>query len=214
MLAMNTGFSTESFSENDVKTILKNVDISMLTHEPSKDAIECFDINEDGLVAIGCGSSETKTVCIYTIDGDFQYGYRFRCSGTFGVEFDKNILNIYLVRSDVAIAVNSVGEVESILKIQNTSANNSYWNNSVFLTRRKLRDAEYVLKNDMGIFNWFASSYSQLIAINEYGEETIIYDVNSTQFSNMAVVVVGTVVFVCFVVVVVIGHFIKLRRRN
>ncbi|MBE6686110.1 MAG: hypothetical protein E7591_02650 [Ruminococcaceae bacterium] len=213
VLAMNTGFSTESLPEDDMNTLLKNVNISMLTDEPPKKTIECFAVNEDGVIAIGCNSSENKVVCIYTSDGVFQYGYSFKCSGNFGIEFDKSVLNIYLVRSDIAIAVNSVGEVESILKIQNTSENNSYWNDCVFSTRRKIGDTEYFLKNDMGILNVFASSYSQLIITNKYGEESIIYDVNSAQFSNMVVVVGGVIVFICLVVAVVIWQFIKLKRN-
>ena len=47
---------------------------------------------------------------------------------------------------------------------------------------------------------------------NKSGEESIIYDVNSAQFSNMVVVVVGVIVFICLVVAVVIWQFIKLKR--
>lgn len=213
VLAMNTFFSTELLPEDDMNTLLKNINISMLTDEPSRKTIQCFDVNEDGLIAIGCSDSENKTVCVYTRDGVFQYGYSFKCSGSFGIEFDKSVMNIYLVRSDIAIAVNSVGEVDSILKIQNTSENNSYWNDSVFSTKRKVGDIEYFLKNDMGIFNLFASSYSQLIIRNNYGEESIVYDVNSAQFSKMLVVAIGIIVFSCIVTGVVIRHFIKLKRN-
>ena len=108
VLAMNTGFSTELLPEDNMNTLLKNVNISMLADEPPKKTIECFAVNEDGLIAIGCNSSENKVVCIYTSDGVFQYGYSFKCSGNFGIEFDKSVLNIYLVRSDIAIAVNSL----------------------------------------------------------------------------------------------------------
>ena len=212
-LAINTGFSTESLPEDDVNTLLKNVNITVLAEEPPKKTIECFAVNEDGVIAIGCSSSENKTVCIYTSDGIFQYGYSFKCSGNFGIEFDKSLLNIYLVRSDIAIAVDSVGEVESIIKIQNTSENNSYWNDCVFSTRRKTGDTEYFLKNDMGILNLFASSYSQLISTNKYGEENIIYDVNSDQLQKTLIVVSGVIVFVCLAVAVVIWQFIKLKRK-
>ena len=84
--------------------------------EPQKNPIECFSVNENGEIAIGCSDSEQKTVCIYADNGKFQYGYSFECSGSFGIEFENNNLNIYFVRSDVAIAVNQMGEVESIYK--------------------------------------------------------------------------------------------------
>ena len=214
VLAMNTGFSTEPLSEDDIDTFLKNVNISVIEEEPKKRAIDCFAVNDDGIIAIGCSDSENKTVCIYTSEGEFQYGYRFECSGNFGVGFDKSILNIYFVRSDVAVAVNPDGGVKSIHKIKNTPENNVYWNNYVFLTRQKIRDVEYVLKNDIGVFNLFASSYSQLIITDESGKENIIYDVSSEQFLNMLVAFIGALVFMCLVASVVIREVIKLKRGN
>lgn len=213
-LAMNTGFSTEALPEDDINTVLKNVNISMLTREPQKKSIDCFDVNEDGLIAIGSSDSENKTVCIYTDEGDFQYGYRFKTNGSFGIELDNDILMVYLVRSDIAIAVNSMGDVESVLKIQNTSENNSYWYNFVYLTRRSIGDKEYMIKNDMGFFNIFASSYAQLIVKNTDGEECVIYDVGAEQLLNMVVTFVVVVVFSCFAVAVIIWQFIKLRHET
>lgn len=211
-LAMNTGFSTELLSENEIDLFLKNVNISMLSDEPQKKTIECFDVNENGVIAIGCSNFDNKTVCIYSSDGDFQYGYSFECNGGFGVELYDDILMIYFVRSDVAISVNPMGDVKSILKIQNTSGNNSYWNNSVFSTKREIGDNTYVAKNDMGLFNVFASSYSQLIITNINGEERVVYDVGSIQFSNMIVAFICVFIFIFIAVTLVIRQFIKLKR--
>ncbi len=214
VFAMNTGFSTVSLSADDIDTFFKNVKISVLTDEPPKKAIECFSVNEDGLIAIGCSNLENKTVCIYSSDGDFQYGYSFKTTGSFGIELDKSVLNIYFVRSDVAISINPVGEVESILKIQNTSENNSYWNHSVFSTKRKIGDTEYAIKNDMGIFNVLATSYSQLIITNGNGEKSILYDVNSDQLFTTLVVFIMALAFVCLAVFAIIREFIKLNHRT
>lgn len=212
VVAMNTGFSTGTLSKNDIETFIENVNISILENEPQRQAIECFDVDEEGTIAIGYSDSQNKTVCIYTNNGDFQYGYSFECSGKFGIEIHNRVLNIYFVRSDVAIAINSKGEIESILEIKNTSDNYNYWNNHVFLTKRKIGDNEYILKNDMGIFNVFASSYSQLIITNKNGEKSIMYDVNSTQFSNMVIKFIGVLVFICLVIAIVFGQFIKQKR--
>lgn len=214
VLAMDTGFTTEALPKSNIETFIKNINISILPNEPKKKAIECFDINDNGLIAIGYSDSDNKTVCIYTSNGDFQYGYNFKCSGKFGIELDENTLNIYFVRSDIAITVNPNGEIEGILQIQDTIENNSYWNNSVFLTRRNTDNNEYILKNDMGIFNIFTSSYSQLIALNANGEESIIYDVNSAQFTHMAIIFIGIIVFICIVAFAVIKQFIKRKPKS
>ena len=211
-LARDTGFSTESLTEGEKDTILKNINILVLEEEPPKRAIECFDVNENGLIAVGCGDSEYKTVCIYTSDGIFQCGYSFKTSGTFGIELNQDVLNIYLVRSDVVIAINSTGEIESILKIQDTTANNSYWNNSVFATVRKIGNNEYTLKNDLGFFNVFASSYSQLVKTSANGEATVIYDVSSTQYSSMVITLVAVLVSFGIVAIALVCQFVKQRR--
>lgn len=214
VLAMNTGFSTESLPQDDTDTFLKNINLSVLTSEPSKEAIECFDVNEDGFIAIGCSTFENKTVCIYTSDGDFQYGYSFECSGSFGIELDKSVLNIYFVRSDVAISVNPDGEIEEIIKIKNTSENNSYWQKCLYSTTRKIGDTEYIIKNDMGIFNLFASSHSQLISMDKNGESRIIYDVSPGQFTNMFVVFIGVIASVGIVAATILRPLIKSKRSG
>lgn len=211
--AVNTGFSTESIPEEDAAVLLRNVNITMLTAEPQKKSIECFDVNEEGRIAIGCGSSKAKTVCIYSSDGIFEYGYRFDCSGSFGIELDSDVLIICLVRSDAAIAVNSAGEVESVLRIQNTSENNSYWNEHVYSTVRKVGDVEYALGNNMGILNVFASSYSQLTATDINGEARVLYDVNSTQLLHTALAVIGVVALAGIAVTVIVRQTVKHNRN-
>ena len=103
------------------------------------------------------------------------------------------------MRSDLAVNINSAGEIESIHRIQNTIENNSYWNDSVFSTTRKIGDTEYILRNDMGALNLFASSYSQLISTNIRGDEKIIYDVNSDQFARVILIATVVIVFICLV---------------
>ena len=213
IFAVDMGFSTESMSEEETDRFLKNVNISLLENDPPQKAIDCFDVNENGVIAIGSSDFAHKTVCVYSNDGDFLYGYSFECTGNFGIELDKDVINIYFVRSDVAVTVNPTGEVERVVRIQNTAENNSYWNDCVFATKRSIGETEYTLKNDMKIFNVFASSYSQLITTNQNGEESIIYDVNSAEFAKMALAFTGVLVFVGLVVSVVISQFIKLKRR-
>ena len=210
---MDMGFSTESMPEDEIETFLKNVNISILENEPSKKAIDCFDVNENGEIAIGSSDFENQTVCVYTNDGNFIFGYSFECTGNFGIELDKDVINLYFVRSDVAVTINPTGEIERVCRIQNTAENNSYWNNCVFATKRRIGDTEYTLKNDMKIFNVFASSYSQLITTSQNGEESIIYDVNSAEFVKTALAFTGVLIFVGLVVSVVISQFIKLKRR-
>lgn len=86
VFAMNTGFSTEALSDEQKKTFLSNVNISSVDSVTQKRGIECFDVNDEGLIAIGFSDSERKTVAVYNSEGVFQYGYKFRAEGIFGLE--------------------------------------------------------------------------------------------------------------------------------
>lgn len=198
VLAVNTGFSTEELTDKD--TFVKNVDVCVLDSAPEKKAIVCFDVNESGMIAIGHNGSDTKIISIYNLDGGFLYGYEFNCTGDFGVEWDNENLIIYFVRSDVALEINSTGEIESVLKIKDTIENNSYWNKQVFSTKRTINDKEYLLKNDMGFLNLFASSYSQLIITDSNGQTNVFYDVNSEQLTKTLIIFIGVLLFVGIVV--------------
>ena len=210
--AMNTGFSTVSLPEDDIFTFLKNVNISMLADEPKKKAIECFDVNKKGMVAIGQEGAHGKEVCIYSSNGTFLYGYTFTCSGGFGVEWDGDNINFYFVRSSVIVSITPNGEILDVFEVQNTIENNSYMNHFIHSTERSVGDTKYVVRNNIGILNLFASSYSQMVTIDIAGEESIIYEVSSTQFSNMVVIFIGVILLVCLAVGIIIWQFVKLKQ--
>ena len=214
VFAMDTGFSTEPLSEADKNNFLSNANISILDTEPKKEAIECFDVNEEGMIAIGSGGSVEKTIAIYDMAGSFQYGYKFNTYGSFGVEWDKNKIIIYFVRSDVAVALSSAGEVESILKILDTSENNSYWNSFVLSPKRTVGRYEYILKNDMGVLNFFTSSYSQLVAIDSAGESNVIYDVNLDQMYKTILIFAAVVLAIGITIFAIVRECIKWNQQR
>ena len=57
----------------------------------------------------------------------------------------------------------------------------------------------YSLKNDMGPFNLFASSYSQVIMTASDGSINVIYDVNNDQLIKTIFVFTGVVLFIAVV---------------
>lgn len=210
--AMNTGFSTETLTEDQKEIFLKNVNISILDKEPQKNTIECFDVNSNQLIAIGQKTSERKTICIYSKEGIFQYGYTFNCTGSFGVEWDEENLNIYFVRSDVIVSLDSNGKILDIKEVQDTISNNTHRNDLLYSTSRIVGDDEYCVGNNMGILNLFATSYSQVIVKGVDDTESIIYDVGTTQLNTMISTIVIIAAFVAVVIIGVVFEFIKLRR--
>lgn len=212
--AMNTGFSIEALPEKDKDTFLENLKISLIKEEPTRRAIDCFDVNDSGLIAIGQNNFNNKILCVYTSDGIFQYGYRFNCSGNFGIEWDDTNINIYFARSDVIAKVNSKAKIEVVSKVKNTIDNNSYLNHFIYSTKRISGNTVYTLRNDMGFFNLFASNYSQLVATNTEEKETVLYDVNSAQFSKIAIILFGVLVFVALCLLMILRWFDKQRKYD
>ena len=213
VLAMNTGFSTQNMTEENQKTFISNIKLVKEESAPTQTGILCFDVNEDGLIAIGKKGFSRKSVSVYNSSGEYKYSYSFDYEAGFGVEWDGNNLIIYFERSDVAALVDEDGTVLELQEIENTIDNSSYWNNSVFLTQRTVGDHKYVIKNDMGFFNIFASSYSQFITVDDQGNQKILHDVNSMQLTRTIIAFVAVVVFVAIGIYVLRLEFIKLRKK-
>lgn len=212
--AMNTGFKTSEFQDEEKKTILSNFKLTLVTEEAPGNPITCFDVNDSGLIAIGAEDSldsTKKSVWVYDSAGTFRHGYTFDNDGTFGIEWDGNNIIIYLVRSDIAALVDEKGNVLDVQKIENTTDNNSYWNHSVFSTQRTVGNYKYTIKNDMGLFNILAPSYSQLIAVDDLGNQTIIYDF-STEYNTRFVV--NSTAIIAFVAIVVGVLVVRVKKFN
>ena len=212
--AMHTGFKTNELSSEEKDMFISNINVLSIDEEPVKKAITCFDVNSNHLIAVGQNSSDRKTICVYSGEGDFQYGYTFNCSGDFGVEWDEENLNIFFVRSSVIVSVTPKGEVLDAFEVQNTIENNSYVNHFIHATKTEIDNYEYYIRNNMGLLNLFAPSYSQIIVKDSTGAESIIYDVSSMQLTKTIVTISLICVFVFVAVAVVIWQFIKLRRGN
>ena len=176
VFAMNTGFSTDNLQPDVYDKILSNTVFSLITEEPSKDGIKCFDVNDNGLIAIGIDGTFKKMVLVYSEDGLFKYGYEFDDSGTFGLEWDEENIIIYFSRSSVAILVDPSANILELKEIPETSENNSYWLYSVYSDSRKVNSNEYIVRKNLGLLNIFCFSYTQLIKTDLDGNTTIIYD--------------------------------------
>lgn len=214
VFAMNTGFTVvDSFTEEEKEHIISVTNLKLLKEEPVNEAIQCFDVNEDGLIAIGTIHMDERYICVYSSDGIFQYGYRFDCEGAFGIEFKDENVNIYFVRSDIVKCVNPEGKIIEIAKIQDTIDNDRYSNYVFYPGIREAGDKKYIPKKDMGIFNYIGVTYSQLVVIDSMGNEKIIYDVNSKMFTRTLVTFITILLVLTITIVVLSKLFIKGIRQ-
>ncbi len=198
--AATTGLVMTPYPQERADNFLRNVQLAVLYIEPKRRAIDCFDVSDDGLVALGCSDSRNKTVCIYTRDGVFQYGYSFFSSGSYAVEFEQDHLNIYFVRSDLAVSVMPSGEVLAVREIVMNTESSQYWDDVVSSKKRQVGDTKYELCSDLGPFGIFSAD-TQLVIREADGEEHIWYDVNKTHLVKMIHVTSAASAFVTLVVV-------------
>ncbi len=212
VFAMNTGFTTDSMEAEDQQKFLSNIGLHLITEEPSRSTIQCFDINENGLIAIGTEDYSNKTVAVYDTSGHFQYGYRFTANGDFGIEWDEHShMMIYFVRSNVAALFDEKGNHIELRKIQITTDNTSYWNNSVNTTQRTVGECRYTIENSTGVLPILADSSSQLVKIAADGNTTVLYNADK---SVDTVAIIKTIAETVFIVAVVFAVVLMLRKNT
>ena len=214
--ALNTGFDTNDRPAEKKESSISNINLSLITEEPAKKGIVCFDVNDNHLIAVGQRTASIKkTVCVYSTDGVFQYGYTFESYGAFGLEWDNENLNIYFVRGDIIVSVTPSGEVVDVLEIQDTKSNNEYSSELLYSTKRTIGNTEYSIESDFGAFlDFFAPLYSQIVITNENGERSFIYDVNDEQLFNMVLSIAGITAWFCLCAVLGYKEFRKHKRGD
>lgn len=195
--AIATGLTTKKIAEAEKIKILSAINVTVFDcDERSGEAICCFDISEEGLIAIGFDDSFGKSARIYDMNGNFMYGFLFECSGSFGLELNGENLTICFMRSDVAATFDENGVCISLEEIQNTTENESYWRKNLLSAEKTFGSKDYVLKNNMGILNIFSIAYSQLVEIDSNGYERMIYDSSNAQNPRMYIALGLIAIFV------------------
>ena len=212
--AFNSGFSTTERTAEENKSFVDNIEFKLLTEEPQKKEISCFDVNPYGDFAVCNNSTTYKNICVYSKDGSFLYGYQLKAEGSIGLEWNKRYLNIYFVRGGVIIKVNSHGEILDVADVEDTIENNDYYCHNIDSNKKLVGKKTYALKNDMGILNSFASAYSKLTITDAHGTETVVYDIGSDYQLKLSSGLVGAGAFVAVVATVVVYKFLKLRKEN
>lgn len=212
--AFDSGFSTIERTAEENKSFVDNIEFKLLTEEPQKKEISCFDVNHYGDFAVCNNSTTYKNICVYSKDGSFLYGYQLKAEGSIGLEWNKRYLNIYFVRGGVIIKVNSHGEILDVADVEDTIENNDYYRHNIDSNKKLVGKKTYALKNDMGILNSFASAYSKLTITDAHGMETVVYDIGSDYQLKLSAGLVGVGAFVAVVVAVVAIEFLKQRKEQ
>lgn len=209
--ALNTGFSVMDISEEEQQKIKGNLQLKLITSEPTKYPVACFDVREDGMLVIGSNVGIHKQmICVYH-QGEFQYGYTFTSAGAFCVEWDGDLINLCTVRSGLVISIDANGQILQMSEIEDTYTNTLYWYD-VRANPKSAQGQTYAIQNDLGILNLFAINYSQLTSTDENGQTTVLYDAQTIVFVQSLLVTALTLILLVAVVIFLAREFWKCRH--
>lgn len=215
----NYEFETTALSENEVNQIWQNINLRKSSDLKSLDSIELpivsFDVSKDGIILLGfilLGFKENK-IAISNSNNVLTL-FEFDNDGSFYVQWNDGNILLMLVRGSIVIEFSQDGQLINMVKTDDSSVkNNSLWNQIAKRKSVNIGQASYYVKNDMGMFNFLASSYSQLITEDSQGNQTILYDVNNTQMTKTIVAFFAVIVFAAVVVLMILVQFVKFRKR-
>lgn len=136
--------------------------------------VVCFDAAADGRVALGFNMADgLRYAAVLDADGTFLYGFSFKCTGTFQLDWTAEGLGIYWVRSGVFAVFDEEGECLSMRMVDNNSASSRHANALESPIRTLPDGGQLRLRNPDDAP---ASAYAQLVRIAPDGTETVLYD--------------------------------------
>lgn len=201
-----TGLSLEEKTEAEKQRALERIGFVIWTEDYSGWAIECFDVREDGMIALGFSrSSDSKYVAVLDADGVFQYGCTFRYSAAFLVDWVEDNLGVLTVRGSLLCVFDETGGCVSLQDIKTNTALSRY-QNELRQPTRNVDGVTYELRNDH-FLSWLSTDYSKLVRIDAQGNERVLHEASGAAFAGAAGV---------FAIIVLIGVclFVQLQKTD
>ena len=211
--AIQMPLSVREVTGEECEKILNNMQFTVVHSETEIEffPIVCFDVRDDGLVAIGAKKHLTNEgiICVYK-DGIFQYGYSFNVGSKFDIRWSNELINIRTDRSSLVLSINREGQVVRVLEDLQGQVN--------FDQRKKVVNGEmYFMQNNFenelfNVMGFIGSSYAQFCVTNAAGETTVLYDVSDRMLLRMTIAVIA---FGSFFVIAILNLIIQgVRRRK
>ena len=187
--ATTLGFQTSSFASDEISTFLQDRHFEKVADDSYQAGIQCFDISIDGNIAIAAGESSNCRVYVYDQNRTFLFGLKFRSDGDFGVEYLESNLVIYFLRGNTVAIVDPTGELVDVQKITSPEQNYEHIIEILNRTSKQSNNKCYMLERDIGI----GDSFSRLVAIDEYGERTILYNTSTGHMLSQIVLIISII---------------------
>ena len=179
------------------QSFLKNVSVKSAQEDYAGIGIVCFDVRSDGMVALGFNlPSGGRYAAVLDAEGVFQYGYTFRCTGSFQLDWTDEGLGIIWVRSSVRAVFDEAGNCLSIAEFDFDGVMNDHMN-ALGQPVRRTAEAAYTLETDWPL----AVVSARLVRTDMQGTAVVLHDASVSSMLS-AMLVYASIVFiaVCFIV--------------
>ena len=209
-----TGLTVTPLSDEETQRYLSYMELTTVKQEYNKTALTCFDVSDSGLIAVGMSTGSQKMVFVYDGNGMFLYGYQFHDSGSFCLEWQGDYVGVYSVRGNTLVVLDEKGNCMCAYECGDSIADNDYLRNEIDVTERTVNGRTYVMKNDMGILNFLASSYSQIEITDADGTTRLVYDVNGDQITKTVFLLIAIPAFFGVLVYIVLYHIKEQAKKT
>ena len=144
---------------------LRNVALVAWQEDVTGRAVECFDVREDGMVALGFSRPRGgKYAAVIDADGALLYGYAFQCTGSFRLDWTDEGLGIIWVTIGVLAVFDESGACLSAQEIDPNTASSRY-----------LRQLEQRTRTAVGSVYTLGSD-GRLVRRDAQGAEIVLHD--------------------------------------
>lgn len=176
--------------------ILQKISIKCIDEEPIKKPVKCFGV-AGRYIAIGVEDGEQKTVVIYDTQGEFQKAYTFKSEGSFGISFDKNILQLYLLRSNVVLSIDIQNNTFETYSFKYDNKSNEYIKHEIKAKKKTVDGKTYEMSNGAKLIDFISWKYSKIYMTDENEKCVVFYDAKTSYSSFLIVTVFVVIILSC-----------------
>lgn len=179
------------------RNFLQNASLVATQADYADLGIVCFDVRSDGMVALGFNlPSGGRYAAVLDADGVFQYGYVFRCTGSFLLDWEEDGLGIIWVRASTRAVFDEAGSCLSIAAFNIDHAANRYIN-ALYAPVRRTAEAVYELETDWPL----ALIPARLVRTDTQGTAVVLHDTSAASMLG-ALLVYAMIVFIAVCIIV------------
>lgn len=198
---------TEVTDQERLDYFFENISIRIEEREPIKSSIDCFAVNEKGMIAIIHNSSlGRRYIRIISNDGTFVKAFSYKQnSSAVAIRWDGDNLQIFSIRGGVAFTMDMEANILGVYDFTQDEAWYEYYENDLDAKEKTVENVTYKVTKD------FSKPIGEKIIVNSEEGTKVIYNDNGV---GMISGLIFGIAFVAFFLTVFIKAVIATKNKN